>query len=129
MTDNLLAYNLLAYRQVPLWALLDLNWAHRLSQGGYHTVGDVLDATPEALARNVMGVGPVRAKQIHGKIVNYVNTRTFNDQRTEHYAEFYQVEASDVIDEVFPSLRDAVATIGSLVLIGGLFAATVWWLS
>lgn len=121
--------NLLAYRQVPLWCLLDLNWAHRLKQAGYNTVGDVLDASPEALARNVMGVGPVRAQQIHGKIVNYVNTRTFNDQRTEHYAEFYQVENDEIIDEVFPSLRDAVATIGSLVLIGSLFALTVWWLS
>lgn len=124
MTDNLLAY-----RQVPLCCLLERHWAHRLNQGGYRTVGDVLDATPEALARNVMGVGPVRAKQIHGKIVNYVNTRTFNDQRSEHYAEFYQVENDEIIDEVFPTLRDALATIGSLVLIGSLFALTVWWLS
>lgn len=121
MTDNLLAY-----RQVPLWALLDLNWAHRLGQGGYHTVGDVLDATPEALARNVMGVGPVRAQKIRSKVESYVSTHYVETRHADQYAEAYQIEP---IDEVTPTLGDAVATIGSLVLIGGLFALTVWWLS
>lgn len=116
MTDNLLAY-----RQVPLWALLDLNWAHRLSQGGYHTVGDVLDATPEALARNVMGVGPVRAQKIHAQIEGYVN-----DRYASQYAEACQIIHEE---EITPTLGDAVATLGCGLLIGGLFVLTVWWLS
>lgn len=126
MTDNLLAY-----RQVPLWALLDLNWAHRLNQGGYHNVGDVLDATPEALARNVVGIGPVRAQKIRSKVesyvsTHYVETRYVETRYADQYAEAFQIEP---IDEVTPTLGDAVATIGSLVLIGGLFALTAWWLS
>lgn len=113
--------NLLAYRQAPLWALLDLNWAHRLSQGGYHNVGDVLDATPEALARNVTGVGPVRAQKIHAQIKGYVN-----DRYAAQYAEACQIVHEE---EVTPTLRDTVLTIASLVVIGSLFALTVWWLS
>ena len=121
MTDNLLAY-----RQVPLWALLDLNWAHRLSQGGYHTVGDVLDATPEALARNVVGIGPVRAQKIRSKVESYVSTHYVETRHADQYAEAYQIIHEE---EITPTLGDAVATLGCGLLIGGLFVLTVWWLS
>lgn len=117
-----------ARRDVPLWCLLDLNWAHRLQQAGYRTVGDVLDATPEALARNVMGVGPKRAKQIHDKIAEYARFREFHDHYADQYNEAFQIVREDPIGEVTPSLWDAVLTIGSLVLICGLLMAAGWWL-
>ena len=109
-----------AWRDTPLWALFDLNWAHRFKQGGYTTVGSVYDATPEALAKNVMGVGPKRAVRMRQIVVNHVKGKIEPPAIRFRYAE---------IDEPTPEFWDAVKTVASLLAIGVLGTLTIWWLS
>tara|TARA_R110000868_G_scaffold19939_6_gene85034 strand:- start:544 stop:909 length:366 start_codon:yes stop_codon:yes gene_type:complete len=115
----------ISVRSVPVSALFAAQWARRLHDAGYLTVGHVLDATPKALADRLFAVGPVRAAKIRQRAVDYADAvRT-----AQLHAEFYQVETSKLLDEVFVSRKkETIATIVSLLLIGGLFVLTVWWL-
>lgn len=106
-------------RSVPVECLYDAHWARRLKLNGYGNVGDVIDATPEALADRLFAVGPKRAAWIRQRALDYVS----GFETARQHAEFYQVEV-----ETTPSLGDAVATIGSLIAIGALLTLTAWWL-
>lgn len=107
-------------RSVPVECLYDAQWARRLKLNGYGNVGDVIDATPEALADRLYAVGPKRAARIRQRALDYVS----GFETARQHAEFYQVEM-----ETTPSLGDAVATIGSLLAIGALGTLTIWVLS
>lgn len=109
------------WRDIPLWCLYDLHWANSFKQAGYRTIGDVYDATPETLAKNVFGVGPKRAVKLRQIAVDHVHRRAGQPGET--------VEYDPREDEPTPTLRDAVLTIGSLITICALLALTVWWLS
>ena len=106
-------------RSAPVDCLYNAHWARRLKVAGYATVGDVIDATPKALADRLYAVGPKRAVQIRQRALDYVGG--FETARQQ--AEFYQIEG-----ETTPSLGDAIATIGSLIAIGALGTLTIWWL-
>lgn len=106
-------------RSVPVECLYDAHWARRLKLNGYGNVGDVIDATPEALADRLYAVGPKRAAWIRQRALDYVS----GFETAQQYAEFHQIEV-----ETTPSLGDAIATIGSLLAIGALLTLTAWWL-
>lgn len=106
-------------RSVPVECLYDAHWARRLKLNGYGNVGDVIDATPEALADRLFAVGPKRAAWIRQRALDYVS----GFETARQHAEFYQVEV-----ETTPTLWDAVTTIASLLAIGALFILTAWWL-
>ena len=116
MTDDLYKW-----RDIPLWCLYDLHWANRFGAAGYHTIGDVCDATPEALAKNIFAVGPKRAVKLRQIALDYVNSHA---GQPGEIAEYDPRE-----DETTPTLPDALLTVGSLLVIGALLTLTVWWLS
>lgn len=120
MTDHLNN----GWRSLPLWSLYDLHWAQRLKQGGYNTIGDVCDASPEALARNVFAVGPKRAVKLRQKALDFVASKTSAVPPMLVIDDHYDPR----VDETTPTLGDAVATIGSLIAIGALLTLTAWWL-
>lgn len=111
-------------RSMPVDCLYDAHWARRLKLNGYGNVGDVIDATPEALADRLYAVGPKRAAQLRQRALDYVS----GFETARQHAEFYQVETSEILGEVYPSLGDAIVTIGSLLAIGALGTLTIWWL-
>lgn len=112
-------------RSVPVECLYDAHWARRLKLNGYGNVGDVIDATPEALADRLFAVGPKRAAWIRQRALDYVS----GFETARQHAEFYQVEPSEIIGEVFPGLGDLLKTVASLLAIGALGTLTIWWLS
>lgn len=111
-------------RRTPVECLYDAHWARRLKLNGYGTAGDVIDATPEALADRLFAVGPKRAAQIRQRALDYVS----DFEAARQHAEFYQVETSEILGAVFPGLGDVLKTVGSLLAIGALGTLTAWWL-
>lgn len=99
------------WRQTPVTDILRSRWAIRLSDAGYPTAGDVLDASPEVLADRVYGVGPKRAVEIRDVVWAYVRPPLDDG-------------AWDEIDPPTPEVRDTVATVVSLIVIGALFYFT-----
>lgn len=120
MTDHL-NYG---WRSLPLWCLYDLHWAQRLKQGGYSTIGDVCDASPEALAKNVFAVGPKRAVKLRQKALDFIASKTPAVTPMLVIDDHYDPR----VDETTPTLWDTVLTIGGLLIIGALFGLTAWWL-
>lgn len=99
------------WRQTPVTDILRSRWAIRLSDAGFKTAGDVLDASPEVLADRVYGVGPKRAVEIRDVVWAYVRPPLDDG-------------AWDEIDPPTPEVRDTVATVVSLIVIGALFYFT-----
>lgn len=113
-------------RSVPVECLYDAHWARRLKLKGYGNVGDVIDATPEALADRLYAVGPKRAAQIRQRALDYVS----GFETARQHAEFYQVEPSEILDAVFRQVERAelLKTVVSLIAIGVIGTLTIWWL-
>ena len=69
MTDNLTH----AWRATPLEDIMPTSrLLDDLERAGYLTAGDVLDAEPDDLMRDVYGIGPKRAITIRQKVFDYV---------------------------------------------------------
>lgn len=111
-------------RSAPVDCLYDAHWARRLKAVGYANVGHVIDATPEVLARNVFGVGPKRAVKLQQKALDFVASKTSNAGKIVMVEGHYD----PTLDEVTPTLWDALLTVGSLLAIGALGTLTIWWL-
>lgn len=131
MTDNRTPYGraqrALAWRQTPMWCVVDVQWAHRLGTAGYHTAGDVLDASEEALARNVLGVGPVRAAKLRQTVLAYAKSHA------ERFGAEPEAAPGAVIEVLPPEVTRAVSTsmaeavLGCLMLV--LLGVAIWAIS
>lgn len=115
MSDNL-SY---AWRGVPLSQIMPTSrLLDELEGAGYLTAGDVLDASPEELARDVYNVGLARAAKIRDAVWAYV--------RPVEIVRFDQAVAAgwDELNEPVPEPLDAIGTICALIAIGALLYFT-----
>ena len=85
----------------------------------------MIDATPEALADRLFAVGPKRAAWIRQRALDYAS----GFETARQHAEFYQVETSEILGAVYPTLGDVLKTVASLLAIGALGTLTIWVLS
>ena len=105
------------WRHIPLDKLLVGNTSSmvraRLSLEGYHTAGDLIDATPGELAENIKGLGMVRAIKLRQRVIAQVCPPVF----------IQHVQREDAVDT---SWRDTVlGIIGTLAFLFIIWAALV----
>jgi acetylornithine/succinyldiaminopimelate/putrescine aminotransferase len=117
MTDNL-SY---AWRYIPLGDIMPTSrLLDDLERAGYHTAGDVMDVEITDLARNVRGVGLLRALEIRQKVFDHA--KRLSSSETPNW-----VMAPDHVDftEPTPSLLDTLVTMGAMITVALLVFAIV----
>jgi hypothetical protein len=110
MTDNL-SY---AWRATPLDQIMPTSrLLDDLERAGYATAGDVLDAEIADLARNVHGVGLIRALEIRQRVFDYV--KPFGSQGEPNWVLVHHASAEPETKETTPALNDTLMTIAALL--------------
>lgn len=105
------------WKAIPLHAILTTSGlVDDLYDAGYETAGDILDAEPSDLVRDVKGVGPKRAIDIRQKVFDAVKPATV------------VIEAHHEINETTPAFWDTVLTIGALIAVIIIFTLAGVWL-
>ena len=106
------------WRHIPLDKLLVGNTSSmvraRLSLEGYHTAGDLIDATPGELAENIKGLGMVRAIKLRQRVIAQVCPPVF----------IQHVQRDDVVDTPIFS-HTVLGIIGTLAFLFIIWAALV----
>lgn len=102
------------WRHIPLDKLMakrsSRNILKNLYKAGYHTAGDVIDATPEELGANVYGLGVRRAQQLRRHVIEQVCPPLI----VSHVG----------IDERAPAISLSDVLLGCVIT--AVFMATVW---
>ena len=115
MTDNLSD----AWRAIPLEDIMPYSrLLDDLERAGYSTAGDVLDAKPRDMARNVRGVGLRRARLIRQKVFDHVKP-------SYAQGEPERVLVNRETKEPTPSRADTLMTLGAMGAVALLFFVTV----
>jgi hypothetical protein len=117
MTDNL-SY---AWRYIPLGDIMPTSrLLDDLERAGYATAGDVLDVEITDLARNVRGVGLLRALEIRQKVFDHA--KRFSSSETPNWV---MVPGHVEFTEPTPTLLDTLMTIAALLSVALLAYMTV----
>ena len=103
-----------AWRYVPLDQILRTSrLLDNLERAGYATAGDVLDVEITDLARNVRGVGLLRALEIRQRVFDHV--KPFGSQSWLKWVLVNRASAKHEIKETTPALNDTLMTIAALL--------------
>lgn len=104
------------WRAIPLKAIMPKSYLlDDLSRAGYETAGDILDAEPNDMVRDVKGIGLKRAVDIRQKVFDAVKP------------EIVTVGDDDYRPST-PSFWDTVLTIGAMLAVIIIFTLAGVWL-
>jgi len=111
------------WKAIPLHAILTTSGlVDDLYDAGYETAGDILDAEPSDLVRDVKGVGPKRAIDIRQKVFDAVKPATVVIDAHHDIRGHYEVK------ETTPAFWDTVLTIGAMLAVIIIFTLAGVWL-
>jgi len=103
-----------AWRYVPMDQIMPTSrLLDDLERAGYATAGDVLDVEITDLARNVRGVGLLRALEIRQRVFDYV--KPFGSQGEPNWVPVNRASAKHEIKETTPALNGTLMTIAALL--------------